>query len=111
MASIADLICDNHTYEIDCYHGITWYTSNSQEADEFRKKSLEQPEKYVFVSDECVAFGWIEGRQVVWSCEKCMDHFTRCEQWLLAHEEVVRKFLKAYGDERLAAAQRLAAIE
>ena len=111
MASFADLVCDEQSPAIDCKHGITWFTHEDEDYLELRRKHKDNPHKYRENNEDAIGWGWFEGDQVVFGCPQCMERFEKCEQWIQENEEVLRKYLRKLGKQRLEEAQRLAAIE
>jgi hypothetical protein len=111
-ATLADIVCNQGTSAIECDCGTMWFTHEAEGIDDLRASADANPEMYREMSDDDgIAFGEIEGRIVVWGCPKCMAKLDRRESWIKDNEEVIREFLKRFGQERLAEAQRLAAIE
>lgn len=110
-ATFADVVCNHGSPSIQCGCGVTWFTHEDEEYESLLVKSKADPEKYRESSDDAIGWGWFEGKQMVWGCPKCMERFERCESWIKDNEEFIREFLKRFGQQRLAEAQRLAAIE
>lgn len=108
MADFRDFVCDHHATCSDCKCGKVWFTHQDEDYETLQRKATEEPDKYLESDDDAVAFGWISGEQVVWSCD--CGFIKRHEEWIREHEEVVRKFLRALGAERVEEASRLAAI-
>lgn len=109
MTSFGDIVCDNHSLDVACHCGRIWFTKHSEQYEEYAEKSkssLMGP--YCESSDDAIGWGVLDGRQVVFDCP--CGFIEKYEAFLLQHEEVVRKFLRATGEDRMKEARRMAGI-
>lgn len=107
-----DLVCNMSTPSIECQLCGRCHFATGSQSDLFddniqnlRKKAAESPDKYVECHDDSVAFGHIEGRQVVWNCP--CGKLARYETWIWEHRELILDYIRARSNRELAEAQRL----
>lgn len=110
MTTLADMLCNESSPAIQCECGITWFTSQDEDCESLLEKAKSET-NFRYSSEDAIGWGWFEGCQRVWGCPKCMERIERCEKWILDNEELIRGFLKQYGQDRLEEAKRLSAIE
>lgn len=98
----ADIVCDGGTPVADCElcgrthfatadRGVSWEPG---EVERLRAKAAENPDKYIeYPSDDCIGFGHIDGKQVVFMCP--CNRLSRYERFIICHQRMIVRFLKA----------------
>lgn len=95
----------NGTYSIQCdFCGTTWFTEDDCDYVALCEKQKVDPTKYRLSSDDGLAFGWIDGKQVVWGC--CRDKLAKYAEWIWAHRGIISSYLKQRSKQELEEAKR-----
>lgn len=95
-----DLVCSGGTPSIDCQLcGRTHFatgplsTEDPVQIEEMRASAAKYPDKWLESGDDSLAFGYLDGRQVVWNCP--CHKMRRYEDFIWDHRELIAKYLKA----------------
>ncbi len=103
---LMDIVTDhNGTTGIDCdFCGRTWFTHLDEDYAKLVEKAKAEPKKYCESSDDGLAFGWLDGKQVVFGC--CEDKLKRYADWIWNHRGIISTYLKRRAQEELDEALR-----
>lgn len=101
-----DVVTANHgSPSIDCQHCKRMhFTHDAEDVESLRAKEEKEPEKYMeAVNSDSLAWGYLDGKQIVWGCPCDSGH--RYEEFIWRHRELIAEYLKRRCAEKLQAAQ------
>lgn len=103
---LMDVICENAgTTCTNCgFCGRTWFTREDMDFDGLKAKTKANPEKYAESSEDSLAFGWLDGKQVVYGC--CEDKLKRYAEWIWSNREIIAAYLNRRAKAELEEATR-----